>query len=65
MTSANLTFAKHLKQKKSNLLILLMNKASPVILPKSKSSDFGISMPPNITKYKGTFKLNHFGNIFF
>ena len=42
----------------------MLNKASPVILPKSKSFDFWISKPPNIPKFKGTFKVNHFGNRF-
>ena len=43
----------------------MLNKVRPMILLKSKSFDFGISKPPNISKFKGIFRLNHFDNIFF
>ena len=51
-----------LKPKK---ILCILNKASPMIFPKSKSFDFGIFKPPNIAKLKGYFKLNHFSNRFF
>ena len=40
----------------------MWNKASPMILPKSKSFVFGISKPPNIAKFKTIFKPNNFYN---
>ena len=39
----------------------MLNKASPIILPKSKPFDFRISN----AKFGGTFKLNHLAIEFF